>query len=1181
MSQRTSSATRAVFVASVSLLALYSCRTEPVDTHELLAAHSQGLIYLQRGQLPEAETQFRKVTTLAPRDAAGHINLGLTFLRGARFDDAEAELRRARRLDDKNVDAGLALAKVYSLTRRPAEARQLLESLPRDARTLYALAELEADTSQRDGGGDRLQRYQARLSEAQRAAPANVAMRIQLADVMTRRGGGLADSAAQQLEEVRRMRPEPPAQARAQLDSALRLLRQGRANDAIGPLDRFHRQMELTQPYQAALDEVKWVEGPLVGRPVLAFNPQSLIQTRQVIPVGGRAVDVRFTDMTGESGLTVEQGMVPTVVALADIDGDGTDNLFIASVSATAPARYQTRVYNIRGGFVADATERAGISLPFGATAATFLDFDNDGWLDLFAIRNDGKSYLLRNTGSGRFEDVTPRARLADAAGVRKVLAIDLDHDGDLDLLLGGGSTTRVYRNNLDGTFSDVPDAMGLAGAGQLSDAAFGDIDGDARVDVVATKADGGVGVFLNTGFQRLRDASASSGIAASSGPDSRVAVGDYDNNGSLDVLVSSPAGEVSLWRNAGTGTFNADLRSRAAFQPLARAATASADFVDYDNDGWLDVVLGGGRGVSLFHNDGAGRFEDRSNILPATARPARATVQAPTSVVVADVDGDGDQDFFASGPGGVNVLRNDGGNANMGMDVQLLGMRAGGGKNNNFGVGSRLELRAGEIYQTRTVTNRLTHFGLGPHLKADVLRVQWTNGVPQTIHFPGTDADVLELEALKGSCAFLYTWDGKRFRFVTDVMWQSALGMPVGLMGGGSGGQKAAYAPAGASQEFLRIPGDALQPRNGRYVIQLTEELWETAFVDELQLIAVDHPDSVELYVDERFPPRSATLRTFNAVRRQPPLSAVDDQGNDVLKALLEKDDVYVSDFASLQYQGIVQPHDLVLNLGPDAGRPGTSLYLRGWIFPTDASINVALSQQPGLSAAMPSLEVRNARGQWQTASPAIGFPSGKDKIMVIDLAGIFPTSDHHVRIRTNMQIYWDQAFIATDAAASPVRKTAMRPLSADLHYRGYSRTYRKGGRFGPHWFDYDSVSRESPWRTIEGAFTRFGDVRQLLQGSDDMYAILAPGDEVTIEFDASAAGTPPAGWRRTFLLYSDGWIKDADLNTAFGNSVEPLPFHAIKSYPYSAGDAYPSDSTHARYRKEYNTRVVKRDGK
>jgi hypothetical protein len=90
-------------------------------------------------------------------------------------------------------------------------------------------------------------------------------------------------------------------------------------------------------------------------------------------------------------------------------------------------------------------------------------------------------------------------------------------------------------------------------------------------------------------------------------------------------------------------------------------------------------------------------------------------------------------------------------------------------------------------------------------------------------------------------------------------------------------------------------------------------------------------------------------------------------------------------------------------------------------------------------------------------------------------------------------------------------------------------------------------------------------------------MYVIMAPGDETTIQFDASSASALPRGWKRDFLLYTDGWIKDSDLNTAFGTTVEPLPYHAVRSYPYAKGDAYPTDSAHQRYQRDYNTRVLK----
>ena len=1156
---------RAAIVAIVVVAT--SCRSKLVDTQELLTAQSLGLRNLQRGELAQAEQQFKKVVSLVPRDPLGHANLGLTYLRGGRYADAERELRRAQELNPRSADVGLILAKLYSVTGRLDDARKTLEQLSPDAPVLYALAELDSSSAQK-GDTAAARRYEDRLRQALGAAPTNLAVHLELVDALLRRGS--ADSALRHLEEVRRVRPEPPREATPALDSTIERLRAGKLAEAQSTFERFVSAVQLTVPYQDAFEKVQWVEGPLVGRPVLEFNPQSLVTTRGFRRAGN--AEIRFTDVTDEAGLSVS-GLIPAAFAAGDYDGNGTDNLFL-SLTKAGDRQPIVRLYNVQRGYVADVTSKAGISLPVIARYATFADFDNDGWLDLYVIGSDGRGYLLRNNGHGGFEDVTASARLGDANGAHKALFFDYDHDGDLDLLLVGGASNRLYRNNLDGTFTEIADAAGLRGAtGQVSeDAAFGDFDGDGHIDVVLSRAVG-VSLYRNTGFRRFEDASVASGLVAAT-RGGHVTVDDYDNDGWLDLFVASAEpGEPALWRNQG-GKFVRDLRAAAVFQRLGRVGVVDANFVDYDNDGRLDLIVVARRGVFLFHNEGDGRFVDRSNLLPAAVQGAGRDT-ASMALAVTDVDGDGDEDLFVGDSTGLHLLRNDGGNSRLAMQVQLTGLRTGSGKNNTFGIGSKIEVRTGDIYQTRVVTGRVTHFGLGPHLKADVLRVEWTNGVPQTIYFPGTDADVLELEQLKGSCAFLYTWDGTQFRFVTDVMWRSALGMPVGIMGGG----RAAYAPAGASQEYLRIPGNALQPRNGHYVLQLTEELWETAFLDEVRLLAVDHPDSMDVFVDEQFvPPGPVNLRLFHATASHPPVSAIDEHGRDVLPALRAHDFAYVADFSPTAYQGLVEPHDLVLDLGDAAGGAGTFLFLRGWIYPTDASINVALSQQSKLQARMPALEVRNARGEWETAIANIGFPSGKDKTVAVDLAGKFPTRDHRVRIRTNMQIYWDQAFVATDAPASPVRTTALPLASANLHFRGYSRMYRRGGPNGPHWFAYDDVSTRSPWRTIEGAFTRFGDVSSLLKRGDDMFAVMAPRDEMTVEFDAASAPALPAGWTRTFLLYSDGWIKDADLNTAFGNTVAPLPFHAIKTYPYPPGDSYPTDAAHREYLREYNTRLIRR---
>jgi hypothetical protein len=222
----------------------------------------------------------------------------------------------------------------------------------------------------------------------------------------------------------------------------------------------------------------------------------------------------------------------------------------------------------------------------------------------------------------------------------------------------------------------------------------------------------------------------------------------------------------------------------------------------------------------------------------------------------------------------------------------------------------------------------------------------------------------------------------------------------------------------------------------------------------------------------------------------------------------------------------------------------------LWGWIFPTDSSINFALSQDASRELRAPSLELLQPDGSWRSLVPFLGFPNGKRKAMVVELTDLLPPGQVTLRLSTSMQIYWDGAQLAV---GEPEGRTVMTPLevsAADLHYRGFSRLYRESAS-SPHLFDYQRVAIGPRFRDMKGAFTRYGPVRDLLAAEDDNYVIMNAGDEITLRFDTAALPTLPAGWRRDFVLYSDGWVKDADLHTAFPQTVEPLPFHAMPFYP------------------------------
>ncbi|UCG26818.1 MAG: hypothetical protein JSV24_07500, partial [Bacteroidales bacterium] len=381
----------------------------------------------------------------------------------------------------------------------------------------------------------------------------------------------------------------------------------------------------------------------------------------------------------------------------------------------------------------------------------------------------------------------------------------------------------------------------------------------------------------------------------------------------------------------------------------------------------------------------------------------------------------------------------------------------------------------------------------------------------------------------------------------------------------------------ADASVDYIKIPGEFLKRKGKRYPIQITGELWETIFVDKIELIVLDHPDSVEVFVDERMlPPSTPDYSIYQVKEKHLPVSARNENGINLLPVLAEKDDRYVSGFKLGKYQGFTEITELIMNLGEICSSESLHLYLTGWIFPSDASINAAISQSSGYKTVSPVIQAIDKKGDWKTIVDDLSFPMGKDKTIVADLTGRILASDPRIRILTNMQIYWDQVFFTQDNPDAPVYSYTLTPVSADLHYRGFSATYRKGGRYGPHWFDYDSVTTVPKWRDLVGNYTRYGDVLPLLAEADDMYIILNAGDETTIEFSAEGLPELPAGWKRDFLIHSVGWVKDGDLNTAAGKTVDPLPFHGMTRYPYGSDEAYPSDPAHQAYLREYNTREV-----
>jgi tetratricopeptide (TPR) repeat protein len=1142
---------------------------------DLVTIKTLGLAYLEEFKLDQAEKEFLKFIDLAPNEKLGYANLGLAYLRMGKYPEAEKQLLKAIKIDPKDPDIRLILATVYQMKDEPDKAiTQLTEALkdsPGHIKTLYDLSEIYATKSDEESQKQH-EYYTMKLVEN---SPENLVPRLNLIDIFIRKGD--YDKAIEQLEMIHKQFPEFPKEALEYYDKTLSSLHKSDKDKAIIAFTIFHNYLKVTSPYQAGIVDLKGPGGSLIGFPLITFDQQSsslATENESLLEV------IKFPEVSASAGLDLvpafKEGENPdykysTHIAVCDYDGDGDADMYVGSYDPVT-STYRHYLFTNDMGTFKDASVEAGIRHSGKEYGATFADYDNDGFLDLYILR-DGSNILYRNTGKGKFEDVTGKAGLSGDSGGNMALFVDIDHDGDLDLFEAKSGSNLLYRNNADGTFLEQAVKMGLSDKNVNSrDAAFGDLDEDGDIDLFVANENASNMLYSNQRQGIFKDIAEKTGLKSEGGSNA-VTVGDYDNDGFLDLFVASAkGGDHVLYRNLRNGSFEREKKSKEMFGALQHVKAFDASFFDFDNDGYLDLIVAGestekeGRGLFLFHNDGKGNFRDASNLLPENVKSGR-------QISLFDYNDDGDLDVVVARlNGGVCLLRNDGGNTNHFVKMKLVGLRAGSAKNNFFGIGAKVEIRAGDLYQTIVVTDPNVHFGIGNRLKADVIRITWTNGVPQNIFFPGTDQSLIEAQTLKGSCPFLFTWNGEKYVFAKDVMWRSALGMPLGIMGGTT-----AYAFSDASDDYIKIPGELLKPRKGMYSVQLTSELWETMYFDKLQLVAVDHPDSVDIYTAEQFsPPPFPGYRIYQVKGKHIPVSAKDSQGNDVLSFIAEKDDRYLSDFKPDKYQGVTEMKDLILDPGTLDEKGNLFFFLNGWIFPTDASINVAISQSGSIKVVPPIIQVIDKKGEWVTVIDKLGFPMGKDKTVIADLTGKFLSSDHRIRIRTNMEIYWDYIFFAKGLSHAPILSNVLNPVSADLHYRGFSRSYRKGGRYGPHWFDYDNVSKDHKWRDLVGNYTRYGDVLPLLLESDNKYIIANAGDETSLEFSAKGLPELKAGWKRDFLIRSVGWVKDGDLNTATGNTVLPLPFHGMKSYPPSEQDTYPGDTEHRKYVREYNTRRI-----
>ncbi|MCL4204971.1 MAG: VCBS repeat-containing protein [Pirellulaceae bacterium] len=874
-------------------------------------------------------------------------------------------------------------------------------------------------------------------------------------------------------------------------------------------------------------------------------------------------------------------------IAVADIDGDG--DLDLCLTAAGPEGETSLWINDAKGNFTSgQRLESRGVSPCFG-------DVDNDGDVDLWLGRA-GADALLLNDGQGQFSPAS--AQNVAGADVLTQLArlVDLDSDGDLDLLAfrsARGSVpgnedhqpaaSSVFLSNRDQTFADRAETLGLefddsAVTGMLYD----DLDNDYDMDLVLFLSDGTIKAWINdrVGAFRMVDGAeigleAKLVIAAASG--------DPYKRGNRDLLLFTASG-MTLMRNDGYGRFSRDEGFTSAW---GRLGGTGGQFVDIDNDGDLDLVLGdarrrdGTRGPVLLLNQWPkAQFVDAADVVPGLLLTAIETA-GDASCVAADFTGNGRCDLLISASGRSPLLIENVTSGGQWIQLDLAGTRPADqmARSNRSGIGARVEVKTGDVFQQYFVGGASgpvampplrVHAGLGDYTKLDWLRVIWPDAVLQAELELAANrvAAVEQLNRKTSSCPYLFAWTGSRFEFVADFGGVGGLGYLL---------EPGVYATPDQT-EYLPLP--ELQPLDGHYVLQSVTPLEEVTYFDEAKLLAIDHPIGTRIYPNEMMAINAAppAFEVFCFRRTIEPRAATDHRSVDVTEAVRQVDRQYAgATERDARFLGLAANHWVELDFGDRLAELAADdrpiLVLYGWVEYGYSSSNYA-AHQAGLRCQAPTIEVHRD-GQWVNLFREVGYPAGVQHVMTLDMTGHLRPTDQRLRIRSNMDLYWDRVYLGLHDAASDLRITEVAPNSADLHFLGYPREYSPDGRH-PNLCDYNNIDRTAAWKLMSGRYTRYGEVAELLTEADDCFVIMGHGEEITMRFDADALGPVPDGYRRSFLLKTHSYCKDMDLHTAHPDTVEPLPFQGMTGYPYGPNESYPDTAKTRQYREKFNTRQV-----
>lgn len=1099
---------------------------------EAVTLNNRGVAEMGQQFTEKAAEAFAESIKADPQLAQPTINEGIALLTLQKLDEAKAAFQKAIALDPKNPQAwynlGLAQHADNEVDAALNSFQEAVKLDPRDADSYYFEGVCFGELKQFDKAIEILR-------EALKVNPLHASAEFALARSLQRSGD--TQAAREHFRVFQHM-----TSTKISAPIGLAYGEQGRYSTVTA--------IEEPQPRPKTMIPVK-----LVAESMIAPNSMSRVsESRPGTPATG--------SLTGGA-------------CMMDATGSGEMDLVLMQSGARAIAVLHR---SADGKYEEWDAAAAGLKAQGNAVACAVGDYDGDGLNDL-AVAMEDRVLLFRNLGKGTFRDMTAEAGLKPLNRPSGIMFVDYDHDGDLDLFITGaplktGDTPNIlWRNNGNKTFTDWTEPTGLGGSGKSAAAILTDFNNDRAVDLVTTGDGASPTIFINPreGKYPTQPLYVGEKLPATEG----IAVFDFNKDGWMDIAVThAGAPGLTLWRNV-AGPQGIRRRFKRVDLPLKDALRAwGVTPIDIDNDGWIDLAVivetKAGAKVRVLRNRGDETFEDVSHALGLD----EVKLTRPRGLIAADVDGDGAADLIVTQENAAPVLlRNVGANKNHFVRLDLAGLAdnktALGTKVEVFANGywQKWELDSSVGYQTQAPPQILVGLGDAPGI--DLLRILWPTGILQDeIDLPplkdGHETIAMKEADRRGSsCPVLFAWDGHKYRLVTDVIGAAVVGHW--------------FTPQRTNiphpDEWIKVEGAQLKPVDGKLSIRFIEPMEEVNYIDQLRLVAVDHPADVEVNPDEKFldDPPFASGRVVASEGARLPVGAWDGEGRDVLDVLKTRDHEFASGFTPTQYDGFANLHALTLDLGSVDTNSPLRLLMTGYVNYFSAT-SLYAAWQAGIKPVAPFVQAQMPDGSWRTITGEAGFPAGLERTIVVDLTGKVPAGVRRIRLMSNLELYWDQVLI--DQSQNALAESSEVLLnSATLHFRGYP-TQIEGKSPGDLDYDYDRVSLTGQFQRERGAYTRFGDVTELVKAIDDRYVIFGSGEEIAAEFDAAKLPPLKAGWKRDYFFYANGYVKDMDWWDASPFTVAQLPFHAMSRYPYPATEKFPDDADALAYRLNWNTR-------